>query len=142
LDVRASFLLLGLVAGCARTRGTAPAPSSPRANILTAEDIARSPGLSLEQLLVARVPGVTLTRAEDGRLVLHIRGTTTIHGAQDPLVVVDGIPLEPNPAGNLSAVNPYDIATLEVLRDAAGTAMYGVRGSNGVIVIKTKQPPQ
>jgi TonB-dependent starch-binding outer membrane protein SusC len=81
-----------------------------------------------------------LARSDDGRLVLHIRGTSTLHGVQEPLVVVDGVPLEPNPTGNLSAVNPYDIETLEVLRDAASTSAYGVRGGNGVILIRTKRP--
>ena len=115
-------------------------PARPPSVVLTAEDIERSPGMSLEQLIAARVPGVALTRADDGRLTLEIRGTSTIRGDKEPLVVLDGIPLESNPGGNLSAVNPHDVETIEVLRDAIGTARYGLRGSNGVIVITTKRP--
>ena len=106
--------------------------------VLTAEDIARSPGQSLEQLLLAHVPGLYVTRAPDGHSVLHLRGTTTLMGETEPLFVVNGIPLGPNPYGNLSAINTHDIETVEVLRDAAATAEYGSRGANGVIIIRTK----
>ena len=109
--------------------------------MLLAEDIERAPGVPLEELLVARVPGVTLGRAENGRLVLRIRGTSTVTGSEEPLYVLDGIPLEPHPSGNLNAVDRHDIASIEVLKDPASTAMYGVRGAAGVILIKTKRPP-
>ncbi len=56
--------------------------------------------------------------------------------------MVDGFPIKPGPNGTLSWLNPHDIASIEVLKDAASTAMYGVRGSNGVIVIKTKRADQ
>src|SRR2546430_13385005 len=74
-----------------------------------------------------------------GRMVLHLRGETTFMGEEEPLVVVDGIPLGPNASGNLSAINPHDIESIQVLRDAATTSAYGVRGANGVILIRTKQ---
>lgn len=106
--------------------------------VLTADDIARAPAQSLEQLLLAHVPGLYVTRAPDGHAVLHMRGPTTLMGEQEPLFVVNGIPLGPNPLGNLNAINPRDIETVEVLRDAAGTAEYGSRGANGVIIIRTK----
>jgi TonB-dependent starch-binding outer membrane protein SusC len=138
MKLAACCCLLAAIACGHQKRTDRPNPSN--VMMITAEDIESSPGVPLEELLASRIPGVTLTRADDGRLVLHIRGTTTVHGPQEPLVVLDGIPLGPNPAGNLRVVNPYDIATLEVLRDAAGIAMYGVRGGSGVIVIKTKQP--
>jgi TonB-dependent SusC/RagA subfamily outer membrane receptor len=107
--------------------------------VLTAADIERSPGQSLEQLLLAHVPGLTLSRAPDGRVILHLRGTTTFRGDEEPLIVVNDIPLGPNPSGNLSAIDLHDIESVAVLRDAAGTAAYGMRGANGVIIIKTKQ---
>src|SRR5205809_6830802 len=81
---------------------------------------------------------MTLTRAPDGHAVLHLRGTTTLLGDEEPLFVVDGIPLGPN-AANLAAIDPHDIETVQVLRDAASTAAYGIRGANGVITIRTKQ---
>jgi iron complex outermembrane receptor protein len=102
--------------------------------VLTAEDFQRSPGMSLEQLLLAHVPGLELVRASDGRTILHLR-----RGEQEPLVVVNGIALGPNASGNLSAINREDIESVTVLRDAAATAAYGSRGSNGVIIIRTKR---
>jgi TonB-dependent SusC/RagA subfamily outer membrane receptor len=57
---------------------------------------------------------------------------------EEPLFVINGIPLGPNPWGNLNAINVHDIETVEVLRDAAATAEYGSRGANGVIIIRTK----
>ncbi|OLC40702.1 MAG: hypothetical protein AUH75_07425 [Gemmatimonadetes bacterium 13_1_40CM_4_65_7] len=88
---------------------------------------------------MTRVPGLSLTRAPDGHLVIHIRGTSTLLGDEEPLFVVNGLALETPIGGNLWSINPHDIESITVLRDAASTAMYGVRGANGVIVIKTKQ---
>ncbi len=131
---------LFFVAAC--SHGTAQRqaePGRPAGLVLTADDIRRSPGQSLEQLLLSRVPGLMITRAPDGHAVLHLRGTTTILGDEEPLFVVNDIPLGPNAWGNLSAIDPHDIETVQVLRDAASTAAYGVRGANGVILIRTKQ---
>ncbi len=129
--------LLALAACSHQNRADRPRPVNN--TIITAEDIDRSPGLSLEQLLITRVPGLTLTRAPDGHTVIHIRGTTTVLGDQEPLFVLNGIPLDNPITGALAALSPRDIESIEVLRDAASTAAYGSRGSNGVIVIKTKQ---
>jgi len=137
---RAALSVTLLLAACSRSSGTRSARPSPSSDVvLTAEDIRRSPGQTLEQLLLAHVPGLTLTRARDGRTILQLRGATTLMGEQEPLFIVNGIPLGPNPSGNLSAINPHDIDTVELLRDAAATAAYGSRGANGVIVIRTKQ---
>ncbi len=136
------FVTLVLLLGaCSHKQSDAARESRPQASgiVITAEDIQRSPGMSLEQLLLNRVPGLTLTRGANGRPILHLRGESTILGEEEPLVVVDGIPLGPNPAGNLAAIDPHDIATVQVLRDAAATAVYGIRGANGVIIIRTKQ---
>ena len=127
-----------LLPACSHGRSRAPAAPRPSGTVITAEDIQRSPGVSLEQLLLARVPGLTLARAADGRMVLHLRGETTFMGEEEPLVVVDGIPLGSNPAGNLAAIDTHDIQSVQVLRDAAATALYGIRGANGVIIIRTK----
>ncbi len=137
-------MTLFLLAACSRrtSQQTFPQtsdPNRPPGTVLTAEDIQRSPGQSLEQLLLARVPGLTMTRAPDGHAVLHLRGTTTLLGDEEPLFVVNGIPLGPSASGNLSAIDPHDIETVQVLRDAASTAAYGIRGANGVIIIRTKQ---
>lgn len=95
--------------------------------------------MSLEQILVARIPGLSFARAPDGRTIVKLRGTTTFMGEEEALIVVNGIALGPNAAGNLNAINPLDIESITVLRDAASTAQWGSRGANGVILIKTKQ---
>ncbi len=137
---RALLPAVSLCIACShRTPRTAPeTTNTPPGTVLTADDIRRSPGQSLEQLLLARVPGLTLTRAPDGHAVLHFRGTNTFLGDDEPLVVVNDIALAPNP-GNLKAIDTHDIETVQVFRDAAATAAYGVRGANGVILIRTKQ---
>lgn len=139
-------LCFGLLCGCAQATetgqgaaGTAPDQPEPGRPTVTAEDIRRTPGQPIEQILTTRFPGVLVTRAPDGGLVVRIRGATSIHGRSDPLYVIDGVPIEPGPGGSLAGINPYDIETIEVLADPARTSMYGVRGANGVIVITTKQ---
>ena len=139
MRLTACITLLAL-AGCAHhTRTNAAIPAASSANTITAADIDHAPGLSLEELLVTRIPGLSLTRAPDGHLVIHIRGTSTLLGDEEPLFVVNGLALETPIGGNLWSINPHDVESITVLRDAASTAMYGVRGANGVIVIKTKQ---
>ncbi|HEV7836867.1 MAG TPA: TonB-dependent receptor plug domain-containing protein, partial [Gemmatimonadaceae bacterium] len=88
--------------------------------------------------LASRVPGIIVDRTSDGGIAIRLRGATTILGSNAPLYIVDGIPIEAGPNGSLTGINPMDIASIEVLKDAAATSMYGVRGANGVIVIKTK----
>ena len=106
---------------------------------MTAEDIERQPGQPIEQVLMGRFPGVTVTRTADGGVAVRIRGTTSIRGSNEPLYVIDGVAIQPGPGGSLSGINPHDIASIEVVKDPVGTAIYGVRGANGVIVIKTKR---
>ncbi len=141
-------LLIGLLCGCAHTERTRPAESgiaseSPKpASGVTADDLQRHPGEPIERVLAARVPGAWITRTADGGIAVRIRGSTSILGSNAPLYILDGVPFMPGPGGNLTGINPYDIASIEVLKDAASTTMYGVRGANGVVVIKTKRPGQ
>jgi len=79
-----------------------------------------------------------ISHAADGSISIRIRGVTSIYGSNEPLYIIDGITAVPGPGGNLTGINPRDIASIEVLKDAANMAFYGVRGANGVIVIKTK----
>jgi TonB-dependent starch-binding outer membrane protein SusC len=140
--------LVGLLAACvaACSHGTnpvpagaeapAPATSIPHAT-LTEEDIRRMPGRTIEQLLLDGFPGVVAAeRTPGGGISVRIRGVGSFISGTEPLFVVDGDPL-PNSDG-LKAINPYDVQSIEVVKDPAGTALYGVRGSNGVIIIKTK----
>ena len=132
--------LLLVLTACSHRKATSPTPNSrPPDTVLTADDIRRSPGQSLEQLLLARVPGLAIERAPDGHSKLVLRGKNTILGDDEILFVVNGIPLGPAVTGNLAAVDIHDIETVQVLRDAVATAAYGVRGANGVLIIRTKE---
>ncbi|EKC47773.1 protein containing TonB-dependent receptor, plug domain protein, partial [human gut metagenome] len=89
------------------------------------------------QALQGRVTGVSVvTNSRPGKSpTLRIRGNGSISAGNDPLYVVDGFPLM---NGSLNEINANDIASIEVLKDASATAIYGSRGSNGVIMITTK----
>lgn len=94
---------------------------------------------SLEKQLSGKIAGVhvTQTGGQPGSgTVIRIRGTNSILGNNDPLFVVDGVPVGSSLGSN---INPNDIESLEVLKDASATAIYGSRGSNGVVLITTKQ---
>jgi TonB-dependent SusC/RagA subfamily outer membrane receptor len=135
-------LLVGLIAGCAHGRGNAPAQTETGASSVTSDDIQRAPGESIEELLMSRYPGVTVTRTSDGGIAIRIRGATSLGGGGEPLYVLDGTPIQPGPNGSLAGVNAYDIESIQVLKDAISMTMYGGRAANGVIVIKTKRPPR
>jgi len=132
-------LLVSLGAGCVHRQETST-PAAPPSSVVTAEDLARQPGQPIEQVLMGRFPGVSVTRGPDGSLSVRIRGTTSIRASSEPLYVIDGVEIQPGPGGSLAGINPNDIATIEVVKDPAGEAMYGVRGANGIVVIKTKRP--
>ena len=142
-------LLIGLTLGCiGRVKppvNDMPDPSQTRplsGTTVTSDDIARSPDMPIERILQSRVPGVLITRTPDGWLSVRIRGATTINGATEPLFIIDGLPIQAGSGGSLVGINPNDIASIEVLKDAADLAFYGVRGSNGVIIVKTKHSNQ
>ena len=129
-------LLVGILAACASGRG--PAPSPPSASTVTSDEMARQPAMSLEQMLAGRISGVMVTAAPSGGISVRIGGPTSFRLSQEPLFVVDGVPVEAGPNGTLSWLNPQDVESIKVLKYGGDTAMYGVRGANGVIVIKTK----
>jgi|SRR6185503_36763 TonB-dependent SusC/RagA subfamily outer membrane receptor len=132
-------VVVGLMSGCAHASG-ARSTSPPSEPSVTSEDIQRNPGQPIEKVLQGRFPGVDVTRTADGGIAVRIRGATSFSGGTEPLYVVDGLPIQAGPGGALTGINPNDIESIRVLKDAADTAMYGVRGANGVIVIKTKRP--
>ncbi len=136
-------LWIGLLAGCAHPKKTSQGANPPATNpgaVVTSDDIQRNPGQPVEQVLMGRFPGVLVMRVPGG-IAVRIRGTTSLEGNNVPLYVLDGIIIDPGPNGSLSGINPEDIESIEVLKDAVSTSMYGMRGANGVIVIKTKRPP-
>jgi TonB-dependent SusC/RagA subfamily outer membrane receptor len=128
---------LALAASCMHNRRDNGPATSP---VVTAADIERNPGAPIEQVLEAKIPGIQVSRATTGGVVIRIRGASSFYGSNQPLYVIDGTPMEPGPGGALIGVNPYDIDTIRVLKDPVDTGIYGVRGSNGVIVITTKRP--
>jgi TonB-dependent SusC/RagA subfamily outer membrane receptor len=125
-----------LATACAH-RSATPAAATDRSGV-SSEEISRNPNVPIEQILSGRVAGVNVSRAPDGGLFVSIRGGS-INANNAPLYVVDGQPLQPSASGSLTGINPYDIESIKVLKDAASMTMYGVRGANGIIVIKTKR---
>ncbi len=91
---------------------------------------------SLASMLQGRVSGVYVEQTGGG-LRIRVRGATSVMGSSEPLFVLDGIPLTVQ--GGYVPVNPTDIASITVLKDAASTSIYGSRGANGVIVITTRR---
>ena len=132
-------VVLALLSGCKSSPDTVTQSPPPRRDDVTAEDIERSPGQPIEEILKGRVAGVTVTQGEGG-LVVRIRGISSFYGNNEPLYVLDDVPITPGPGGALRGISPYDIESINVLKDPADTALYGVRGANGVIVIRTKRP--
>ena len=135
-------LLVGLLSGCAGRKGENDRPPTPvrhPGSTVTADDIERSgnSGQPLKEL-AARFPGVAVTESPGGGISVRIRGVSSFYSSNEPLYVVDGTPTQPGPGGTL-ALNVYDIASIQVLKDPSETGLYGMRGANGVIVIKTKR---
>lgn len=111
-----------------------------------ASDLVQTPVTNVAQGLQSRVAGVQITQnssAPGGNVSVRIRGTNSINGTSEPLYVVDGIQVS-NSGGitelsPLSTINPSDIESVDVLKDASATAIYGARGANGVVLITTKR---
>ncbi|MBN9379911.1 MAG: TonB-dependent receptor [Chitinophagaceae bacterium] len=104
---------------------------------ISAEQIAKVPVTTLDQAIQGRSAGVQVTNndgAPGGGVQVQIRGVGSF-SSNDPLYVVDGYPL----SGGINTINPSDIATIDILKDASATAIYGNRASNGVVMITTKR---
>ncbi|WP_224998352.1 TonB-dependent receptor [Cesiribacter sp. SM1] len=95
------------------------------------------PAANISQALQGRLPGVEFsqTSSQPGATTqIRIRGTRSLNASNDPLVVLDGIPFP----GSIGEINPNDIKSIDILKDASATAIYGSRGANGVILVTTK----
>lgn len=124
-----------------------------------ADELEDQPFSSIDQALQGKVSGVTISQnsgAPGGGISVRVRGITSLTGSNEPLYVVDGVPIDggannesfsfnlfggengQNKVSALSTINPSDIVSIEVLKDASATAIYGSRASNGVIIITTK----
>ena len=131
-------VLIGLATGCASGAARCAPPGEPT---VTAKDL-ENRGEPIEKVLQDKVPGLLVTRSADGSVSLQIRGPSSFLGSNEPLYVVDDVPVRPGPGGALTGVNPHDVESIRVLKDPADTGIYGVRGANGVIVVTTKRPPK
>jgi len=118
---------------------THPANRSP--TTVTSVDAQVGAGEPIEMALQGKVPGLEVTRTTDGGVAIRIHGPASFFGNNEPLYILDGIPITPGPNGTIKGLNARDIESIQVLKDPSETALYGVRGGNGVIVIKTKTAP-
>jgi TonB-dependent starch-binding outer membrane protein SusC len=136
-------VFVGFADACGRRTASAPKPNAVSPATVTAEEIERSgTGKSIENLLRGRISGVTVDQTSDGGIAVRIRGTSSFYGSNEPLYVIDGAVFTASRGGGLTCVNPHDIESIHVLKNPADIAIYGMRGANGVIVIKTKGSKQ
>ena len=108
------------------------------AKVINSDKLAQSQVTSVTSALAGAVPGVTLTSSNGGpdqSPTIRIRGFGSLNAGKDPLIIVDGAPY----SGDMNTLNPNDVESMTVLKDAASSALYGARGANGVIIITTKQ---
>lgn len=108
------------------------------AKVVDAGELAKSQVSSVTNALAGAVPGVQLTSsngAPGSTSTIRVRGFGSLNANNDPLIIVDGAPF----SGDLNNLNPADVESMTVLKDAASNALYGARGANGVIMITTKQ---
>ncbi len=113
--------------------------------VIKPDDIEAGLATSAQDLLVGASPGVVVTTNggnPNGDATIRIRGGASLNASNDPLIVIDGVPMtnQANATGNaLTMVNPSNIESMTILKDASATAIYGSRASNGVIIITTKK---
>ena len=141
-------IFAGLTSGCRSSNVPLPpehpapsgSPSLPlAATTVSGEELDRAGNDPIEKTLAAKVPGVMIARTPDGGIAVRIRGNSSINANSEPLYVIDGLAITPGPGGALQGINPHDIESIEVLKDAASLSYYGMRAANGVILIKTKR---
>ena len=119
-------------------RTTSKATSNIASTTVTAQTIESRPNASFVQTLQGQVAGLNITTGNGqpgGNSLINLRGVSSISGNTEPLFIIDGVPVDED---NFRSLNPNDIASLSVLKDAGATAIYGNRGANGVIIIETK----
>ena len=104
---------------------------------IKAEDIARTPTSNVMEAIQGQVAGFDITRSNGdtgASMNMSLRGNRSVNATNEPLFIIDGM------EGSFSELNPNDIASIEVLKDASSTAIYGSAGANGVVIITTKNP--
>lgn len=106
---------------------------------LDMDDVNQSSISRLGDLLESRFAGVNVRRTRGSGYSVTVRGTSSLFGTNEPLYVVDGVELGSFPAQGPPELNPADIKSIVVLKDAGAAAIYGSRGANGVIIISTRR---
>lgn len=114
-------------------------PANRNPSTVTSVDSRIAANEPIEMALQGKVPGLEVTRTSDGYVAIRIHGPSSFYSNGEPLYVLDGIPITAGPNGRIGGLFAKDIESIQVLKDPSETALYGVRGGNGVIVIKTKQ---
>ena len=116
---------------------------------IKAEEMNKGAVTSPQELIMGKVPGLSVSQgdgAPGAGSTIRIRGGASLNASNDPLIIIDGIPVSndaaPGTPNALATINPNDIETFTVLKDASATAIYGSRASNGVIIIQTKKGTQ
>lgn len=104
----------------------------------TGEKLRANSPRTVPDMLVGRFPGVEVRTLRNGAPSIRIRGTRSFNASDEPLIVVDGIP-QHGGSQSLLDLNPRDVESIEVLKDAAASSVYGARGANGVILIATRR---
>jgi TonB-dependent starch-binding outer membrane protein SusC len=114
--------------------------------VITAKDFNKGAIVSTDQLLAGKAAGVRITNnggSPDSAPNIRIRGGASLSASNNPLIIIDGVPIgDLNPAGvnnPFTLINPNDVESFSILKDASATAIYGIRASNGVILITTKK---
>jgi len=129
----AACLSLALAASaCRHPREPGPAD--------TRKEIEDKQGEPIDKQIQSKSAGVVVTQTADGGIAVNIRGSSSNLASNEPLYVIDDVPVTPGPGGALVGINPHDIESIAVLKNPEDTAIYGSLGGNGVIVIKTKRP--
>jgi TonB-dependent SusC/RagA subfamily outer membrane receptor len=137
-------LLVGLVSGCAQKTATNEAESQvapqeePTARPTSSQEVQKRPREHLQTLLQGRTSGVIASINPDGSISVRIRGASSFYGSGEPLYVLDGVPIRVEPGGTIGGISPYEIESIRVLKGPPETTIYGIRGANGVIIIKTR----
>ncbi len=163
VSVLEETVFMSLVPEAFELEGTVVSGHAARRNRATstatvqARDINQVPAASVKQALQGKVPGADIqynSGVPGGDLQLRLRGATTLLGAVSPLYVVDGVIVSDAPIssgaagvlggqtalpGRIADLNPNDIESIEILKGAAASAMYGSKGSNGVVIVRTKR---
>lgn len=130
---------IALLVACSHKQQSAPVPKvapPPARNEVSADEAARAGAQSLDDMLGGRIAGVNVWAAPGGGIIVRFEGPTSFYASQEPLFVVDGVPVQTQ-RGTLAWLSPNDVQSIRALKGADAT-IYGVRGSNGVIEIKTK----